>query len=184
MAEREYKKLAGRGRRKNEFFSWTTLWLGRDHLLQVDHTGYSEEYKRFYFADIQSITLQKTQRAPRWTIFFLIMISLGLALAVTLGLGANGSPAWLGFAISWTALFVIFALINFVRGPSCCGYIQTAVHQEQLPSLKRIKASHKALARLREKVAEAQGSMPPEEIRARLLGQEPATPPLSETPPA
>ena len=171
MAQSEYQKLAGRGRAKNEFFAWNTLWLGRDHILQVEHTGYSEEYKRFYFADIQSITLQKTPRAPRFTIFFLVMIALGLALAVTLGIGPNGSSAWLGFTILWTALFVILALINFVRGPSCYCLIQTAVHREQLPSLKRIKASHKALARLREQIAQAQGTITPEQARARLLGE-------------
>lgn len=182
MAQREYQKLAGRGRRKNEFFAWNTLWLGRDHLLQVEHTGYSEEYKRFYFADIQSITLQRTPRAPRWTIFFLVMIALGLALGVTLGIGPNGSSGWLGFAISWSALWVMLALINFVRGPSCLCMIQTAVHREQLPSLKRIKASHKALARLREQIALAQGTVTPEQARAQLRGEPIQPAPVSEEP--
>ena len=185
MAQKEYTKLAGRGRRKREFFAWNTLWLGRDHLLQVEHTGYSEEYKRFYFTDIQGVSLCGTKRAQGFTIFFLLMIALGAALAVTIGLGQNGDTAWLIVSGFWTGLFVLLATINFVKGPSCICFIQTAVHREQLPSLKRIRKTHRVLARIRELIVQAQGSLSPDETRAHLSGEPaPATGELQPEQPA
>jgi hypothetical protein len=66
MARKEYKRIGGRGARRRQFFTRNTLWLGADHLLQVEHTGYTEEYKRFYFRDIQGITVQKDNRFLYW----------------------------------------------------------------------------------------------------------------------
>ena len=59
MARKEYKRIGGRGSRRRQFFTRNTLWLGADHLLQGEHTGYTEEYKRFYFRDIQGITVKR-----------------------------------------------------------------------------------------------------------------------------
>ena len=61
MPEKEYIRLA-RGRRSNiAGFStsggYASLWQGKDHLLSIDSSGYTEEYKRFYYRDIQAIII-------------------------------------------------------------------------------------------------------------------------------
>src|SRR5437660_10422801 len=53
-----YRRLPGRGLVAAQRVQ---LYQGADHLLQVASTGYSESYRRFYFRDIQAITIQKTQ---------------------------------------------------------------------------------------------------------------------------
>jgi len=63
--EKEYRKLPGRGFRKRSLLEVSrmlcTLWLGKDHLLLVDSLGgYSEDYKRFYYRDIQALIIRKT----------------------------------------------------------------------------------------------------------------------------
>jgi hypothetical protein len=169
MAERDYRKLAGRGQRKGEFFTWHTLWLGRDHILQVEHSGYSEEYKRFYFADIQSISMHKTSRAQFWTIFCLVMIGIGATVGITLGYdGTNGAMVQMGAIGTWIGLWVVLMLVNFAKGPGCACFIQTAVQQEQLPSLKRVKKARRIIAQLRELIGSTQGLLGPEEAHNRF----------------
>jgi len=54
---REYTRLPGRGR---GFFRYNTLWLGKDYLLSINSKIFSEDYKRFYYGDIQAIVTRKT----------------------------------------------------------------------------------------------------------------------------
>src|SRR5262249_54585927 len=67
MKEKTYQSLPGRGRRSG-FVSfgiasgWCSLWLGPDHLLAVDSKNYQEEYKRFYYRDIQAFIARRTKR--------------------------------------------------------------------------------------------------------------------------
>src|SRR4051812_34800602 len=102
MAKREYKKLAGRGRRQGETYNWCTLHLGVDHLLQIEHSGYREDYRRYYFKDIQGFIIRKTNRARNYMIFFLITIVFGAGweLYVT-------AIEWRIWWAGWIALFLI-----------------------------------------------------------------------------
>ena len=65
-APKEYQRLPGRGTLLDgdKWYATSramcTVWLGRDHLLLVSRAGYTENYKRFYFRDIQAIIIRKT----------------------------------------------------------------------------------------------------------------------------
>ena len=63
MPEVEYRRLT-RARNRSRFAlvatSRASLWLAKDHLLQIDTSGYTENYKRFHFRDIQALVLCKT----------------------------------------------------------------------------------------------------------------------------
>ncbi|HWI55617.1 MAG TPA: hypothetical protein VNZ22_00220, partial [Bacillota bacterium] len=48
----------------------SSLWLGPDHLLCIETTGYTETYKRFYFRDIQAVLIRQTKRQRNWTLAF------------------------------------------------------------------------------------------------------------------
>ncbi len=41
-------------------FSASSLWYGTDHLLLVESALFKEQYKRFYFKDIQSVAMHRT----------------------------------------------------------------------------------------------------------------------------
>lgn len=183
MAESEYRRLTKtRVRRKGAFAitaTRTSLWLGNDHLLSIDSTGYTEEYKRFYFRDIQAITICGNQRRVVWNwilIAFLIPSLTWLLFSVgdvDIGLLIIGGIV--------ASLFAIPLIVNNVSGPTCNCYLRTAVQVEELASLSRIRRAQKVLARLRPLIAEAQGELPAEEIPARLRalaqGAEPVIPP-------
>lgn len=183
MAQKEYRRIGGRGRRRREFFTWNTLWLGADHLLQVEHTGYAEEYKRFHFRDIQSITIQRDNRALYYSIFF--AVGLGICLALMAYFDDIAARVFWGIAGS---IFLLLLIINFVKGPSCTSRIKTAVQEEEIPAFRRIKKTEKAMAHIRQLIAATQGNLNADEIQSRIAvagnsGTSPQTPILSPAPP-
>jgi hypothetical protein len=151
--EKEYQRLPGRRR---TLTGTCTLWLGPDHLLRVDSHGYAENYKRFYYRDIQSIVLVPT---PRRQSFLTGWAALGAPLA-TLALFLGG--AW-GISLgSLAGLAALMLAVTWLRGPTCECRLQTAVQTEVLPSLNLVRAASKALKRLLTRVEAVQGKLGPE----------------------
>ena len=176
MPEKEYQRLT-RARSRSAFavafISRSCLWLGKDHLLCVDTSGYTETYKRFYFRDIQTVILMASNRRAIWnwvlgppTAIFLVLL-LG-SLPYT---GSTGSSSNLGEIVCFAFLASVFAvalLINSFLGPSCICHLRTAVQMEELPSLSRLRRARKVLNRIRPFLVAAQGELSPGEIPARL----------------
>ena len=165
MAEREYKRLT-RARPRARFAVVSTgsssLWLGKDHLLSIDSSGYTESYKRFYFRDIQAFLIRKTER-QKWS---------GLILAVLTGLfffpaalSEGGVRIIFG---SIAGFFLLIFLVNLALGPACACQLRTAVQLEDLPSMVRLRRARKILDRLRPLITAAQGEIQPEEIGPRF----------------
>ena len=189
MAEEQYQRLTWAHRRQAGFVAVTyarsSLWLGKDHLLCIDSNGYSETYKRFYFQDIQAVTIRLTRRRLIWN----WVLGLPTILCVA-GWGydllLSGIPSLGGIitGVVVTMLFAVPLLINNLRGPACACELRTAVQTEDLPSLCRLRKTRKILNRLRPLIAEAQGQLAPEEIPARMQEWVAATATASATPAA
>ncbi|MBT3374343.1 MAG: hypothetical protein HN742_23145 [Lentisphaerae bacterium] len=155
-----YKKLTGKGRRNASLIVPTgtscSLWLGDDHLLSVENTGFIEKYRRFFYRDIQSICLH---RSLRGRILAIVYGSL-LALTLLLTFLAAGDIAWQTLWIILDVVFLVPLGINLVLGPTCICFIRTSVQTEQLPSMSRLRLARKALAKLTPRIEEAQASLP------------------------
>src|SRR5665213_1219747 len=142
MAKSKYQRLT-RTRGRSAFalavMSRTSLWLDDDHLLFVDSSGYAETYKRFYFRDIQAITMQQTSRGRVWN--FILGPLAAIVLIVTLVTKPAGPPAsWSGDAIAGgiilgtlAVIVIVLLLTNTFSGPTCKTQIRTAVQVENLP---------------------------------------------------
>ncbi len=150
-----YTRLPGRGLRREGFVAltrtWCTLWLADDHVLSVDKHAFSEDYKRFYFRDIQAIVFGKTRRGAVWNAVLSVFVALWLWL-MFLQDSNEGRIAWLIVAV----IFFVLLLINVLRGPTCTCQLITAVHKETLPSLNRIHTAEKVLGILRQRIRGAQ----------------------------
>ena len=143
-----YRKLPGR--RRGFVFS-ASLWTGADHILSVKSTRFQEQYKRFYFRDIQAIVVTK---APRFVISPAALAAALLAIGVLI-FSARVAPAarWL-----WMLLAVLTAVWIYISAAqSCTCRLYTAVSREDLPSLYRLWTARKALAELEQRIAQVQG---------------------------
>ena len=164
-AERVYRRLPGRAR---SLMGVSSLWEGPDHLLLVEGRGYTERYRRFYYRDIASIV---TRGTGTYAVGIAVLGSL-LALS-TLGLvqaSVDMRPVWLSFTVLPAAL--AFA-IHLAGGPSCRSELSTAIQTVPLP-FRRWRAARKSIARIRERIAQAQPAPAPAAEAPSAASPEPA----------
>lgn len=156
-----YRRLPGR--RWVSMSGQTSLWIGSDHVLAVQSTGFTESYRRFYLRDIAAIAVQRNNRWMIWNIVLGAIVGfLGLLAVAILG---GGDPGDEGFAYFLLVVFVApsgFGLVvNLVRGRTCTVRIQTAVQSAEIPSVGRMRAAEKLLAQLTPLIQLAQPMTPP-----------------------
>jgi hypothetical protein len=164
---KEYVRLPGKGRRRGSFFTVTggssTLWAGPDHLLCINSNGYADEYKRFYYREIQGLITRKTVTS---TVSNIVCGCLaGIMVVLALLIGGVGVPVFLSLAGAMLALLAI----NLWKGPSCVTHIRTAVQLDELPSLNRIKRVRQVMALVLPSIEQAQGRLTSEEVQSGLV---------------
>jgi hypothetical protein len=188
MTETKYQRLTRARARSNfavAFTSRSSLWLGEDHLLYADSNGYTETYKRFYFRDIQAITIRQTKRRLVWNWILGVLIAFCLASCNFNSL-FKSQPDVKTITFLSIAVFVfgIPLLFNNIFGRTCACQLRTAVQIEDLPSLCRVRQTRKVLEKIQPLIIAAQGQLSPEEISARLKETiQPSSPQLQDNPP-
>ncbi len=156
---KEYTRLPGK--KKNFLIGYYGLWLGNDHMLYIFSRFGIEDYKRFYFKDIQAVLTRKTATGKIQNLILSIFCILFLLTALYLKGGWS--------VLNWTiaGLMAIFLVINWLRGPTCVSHLHTAVQTEKLHSLYRLKTAIKIMNRLRLLIEQAQGKLAREDIREK-----------------
>ena len=117
-----------------------------------------EDYKRFYFSDIQAIITRKT------VVGFVQNLILGVLLGFFFLLVITAEGGWSMFWGIFFAMMLIFLVINLLRGPTCESHLMTAVQTEKLHSLGRLKNAFKAMNRLAPLIEQVQGRVSPENL--------------------
>ena len=169
----EYKRLPGK---KSRLLRRDRLYLGPDHLLLVRSLSFSEEYRRFYFSDIQALVLQERRKGYRPVVEW---IAIGVCAAAT------GALMWAQHEI-WGTLLALLTIVYAwftLRREDCKAWLQTAAGTAELPALCRMRSARKALAAIDDRVRAAQPSMAPEELGRALETPPPLPIQIVETPP-
>jgi branched-subunit amino acid transport protein len=172
-----YRKLPGTRR---GFIRKSSVWAGPDHLLLVRGTRFRDEYKRFYYRDVQAITVA---RAPRfhistragviafacWVLSAVVQILVLRASGIQLFgfiytpvVAYGGILALVGISAALPAfvgliLAIIWAYVSAAQ--SCRCRIYTAVSGDELPSVYRMWTARKFLAQLEPLIAQTQGTI-------------------------
>ena len=154
--EKEYRKLPGS--KKGFLIGRYTLWQGVDHLLHVYSRVGVEDYKRFYFNDIQAIITRKTiaGKVQNAVLGFLLLL---FTLPAMLNDGG-----WSAFWAAFAGVLLILLLSNLYRGPTCETKLLTAVQTEKLHSLHRLRNTFKIMDRIRSHIQSAQGTLSREDL--------------------
>ena len=174
-SQKAYLRLPGR---EAGFLSYCRLWLGADHLLLARTTAFSEEYKRFYFRDIQAVITRRTERREILNVIFAFT-------AVVFGvLSVFTDSGWRVFLLVMTGTVLFSLLVNWLRGPTCVCHVRTAVQTEELSPLKRFRATRKVIERLKPDIEKAQGPLAPELLRPKPPVVFAASPPETAAQPA
>jgi hypothetical protein len=162
-----YRKLPGTRR---GFIQKSSVWAGPDHLLLVRGSRFRDEYKRFYYRDVQAIAVARAPRFHVSTRAAAIAFGCWAAAAVVQFLVRRASGLQL-FGVIYTPLVVyggilvlaglILAIIwAYVSGKeSCRCRIYTAVSGDELPSVYRLWTARKFLAEVEPLIAQTQGTI-------------------------
>jgi hypothetical protein len=150
-----YSRLPGR---PVTGFGVKMLWQGPDHLLWVERSLGQETYKRFYYKDIQAVTMRRTRRHHLWNgLWGTFALLFGLIV-----IGASG-PAY--FSTFMATLFAALLIVNLILGPACRVHLQTAVQIHPVSSLRRVRTARKAMRRIKALVEAEQGRLEPNDLR-------------------
>jgi hypothetical protein len=145
-AQATYRRLPGARRR---LLRKATLWLSSDHILAVDSRRFTEEYKRYYFKDIQAIIVTQMSTATSRTIDLAFLIAFAVLVLIAWRLESRGT-----FVV--TGLVLLGYLIHKLLGPMCSCHLITAVSSDKLPSLTRVRSAAKALRMIQPLVEQSQ----------------------------
>lgn len=143
-----------------------SLWRGADHLLYLTYRGFTEEYRRFYFADIQTIFYRKTA-AGKVLNAIMGIIAFLFALWAYLGWKVQRWEMWGVVTVSvFAAIFLVFLLANLLLGPTCKFYLRTAVQLQHIPSVRRVRPARKAIRMIQPLIEAVQGVLSPDQLPA------------------
>ncbi|MBN2685923.1 MAG: hypothetical protein JXR40_11640 [Pontiellaceae bacterium] len=150
-----YEKVSPRGR---GLIKRQRIWKGSDHLLAVTETGYTEEFKRYYFSDIQSFTILWSKSYVIWAILLPMISLLVFALAV------SSRDSSVIRTVVFTGAFASLFIIHLLRGPTCKCWIDTGINHEYLFALRRVSQAQRFWARIEPDLTAAQGEFSLEEM--------------------
>lgn len=131
---------------------WLSLHLAPDHLLLRSTFGFSEQYRRFYFTDIEAITICKTVRGifVNAALVFGVFFSL-MPIVVTRG---PHRVAWI-----FAGIFALLLIVNVLLGPTCQTQLQTRVQTRALP-LRRVPKAQRVIEQVAARIMAAQADLP------------------------
>lgn len=154
--------------------SYRSLWLADDHLLIVNSNGYTEDYRRLQFRDVQGFFLCPSDRRLWWALpWGTVAIVSGVAAGIFLSRGAT--PVFSTMVLVLSSLILLW---NHLLGPGCRVYVVTGVQTGELPSLVRRGKTERILRRLQPLIETAQADLASRPADSTTL-MEPVMPPLS-----
>ncbi|QYY35096.1 hypothetical protein [Ruficoccus sp. ZRK36] len=154
MAKKKKYKRLGRGSTLIQAFY---LYDAEDHLLMVNGS-FTEEYRRFYYQDIQA-ALIKNQVGK---MVFLILLLLALLGGTAISLSAGGDFVPFALVLGLPALIILaWGLPIMLTGGFCKFYLQSEVQNMEIPPVKSVKKARKIISLIRERTAEQERQMPP-----------------------
>ena len=146
-----YKKIPGVGTGVSSFqaAARSRIFTASDHLLIMQSTFFTEEYKRIFFRDIRYVEIRPTT-AQVWmaVVSGILTVLIGLLYFLYLPVVA---------VVIFSSPFVVWFVLNLILGPTCKCYIGTKVQTLELPAPKRVKKVATLIAFLR---AQTVGSNP------------------------
>lgn len=178
VAPKIYRRVGGRA---STFVAVYRLYEGPDHLLLVRTMWFREDYRRFFYRDIQAVITRATNRRRDHAVVWGAFTGATLLPAVATVLASV--PVLPYFLFTLSLVFATIFAVNWFLGPTCECHVQTAVQCETLPAMRRVGRVKKFLERLRPRIAEAQGVLPSEAYAAATVSAASAASADADLPP-
>jgi hypothetical protein len=120
-------------------------------LLLRSSTGFAETYRRFYFADIEAVTVRQTHRGIFWN----VALGLGLLVCIAIILVQSGPHIVSG---AFAGILGFLLMMNISLGTTCVMHLQTRVQTQTLP-IRRVRKALRVVDRLFPNIEAAQAQI-------------------------
>lgn len=158
------------------FLARHILYDGGDHILMVSTTGYHEDYRRFFYSDIQAFVWRRNHGGTIASLLTAVPLIASIALLTQ-------PDSEVAFAIVATP-FAIALLLQLIAGPTCTFEIVTALQSHRVPAVRRLKTARRLMAQITPKILETQALRPSETLGETVAANPPDAPgPGADTPP-
>ncbi|MGH9541921.1 MAG: hypothetical protein ACRD2H_08565 [Terriglobales bacterium] len=148
MAASSYRRAAAT---RGPFLQRRWYW-GDDHLLLAERRSFVVRYRRFFYADLQTAMVWPTRGL--WWRAGIEAVGFGLAIWMFAALRVPRVPGWLAAALA--AVLIAEAVL----GPTADAELRTVHGAERGPLARRLRASRRVLAELRQRAEATQGRLP------------------------
>ena len=165
---KKYKKLC----KSMDFIGKKSrLLLVDDHILQCNTIAGSEEYRRFFFKDLKSITVFRTIASKINNIIMSILaLIFTLLIIVIYFFASRDALEVVGVILGVIVLIdIIILVINIIKGPSSKTIITTLNSQDTLVLSGRFYKTKKVIDSLREYIVKEQGEFSQRDIVNKLI---------------
>lgn len=155
---------------KRNFIGNREFWmLGDDHFLIIKNNGYTENYRRFFYNDIQWIKTSAVKFPIIITVILALFFFLLLAATIACYMGKESFAAR-GFEVI-TCIWFLIAVVHYLTGRPGTITIKTFSGKETL-TVFRFRKALKIVAKLKDRVLTAQGMIPEKELVDKLAERE------------
>jgi hypothetical protein len=163
MTPKTFDPLA---RRVSSWLGLHRTFLAADHVLDLTDSFLHEQYRRFYFRDIEAITVRQTPEWHVWSTLYGLLALLGFTVAMVGWFTGNAGAGAIVMTVgAVTVIAGLLALaINLARGPTAKVFVHTAAGGGSATGLARLKAAQSALARLEPIIRAAQRDLVATEV--------------------
>ena len=163
MKHKGYNKI----NKINGFFRWTNLYDLDDHFLIEKVSGYSAEYRRFFYDDIISIM---TYIDPAWKIsIFLHIILAAISLFIIYTLHSPENIHLVVLTMSVFSPVWVLLLIDIIFGPTSKAQIRTVTSTENIILAKRYRKAKKILRKIQNIIEARQGAIDTDSLEEKPL---------------
>lgn len=135
----------GTGRGSIQVATRHRLYQASDHLMLVQSTGFTEDYRRIYYRDIESVIVRPSHRRGATTLVLVLITFILFLLPLA-------HVNWIAAAVC-AIPFLVGIVINLLKGPSCQCHVNTRVQSLALPTPQRFSKVPILIQLLREKTA-------------------------------
>lgn len=163
---KQYKRI----HKKINFAGVREFWmLGDDHFLIVKNNGYTENYRRFFYSDIQWVKTSAVKFPIIITVVLSVFLFLLLAATIACYFGNESSTARVFEVI--TSIWLLICIVHYLMGRAGTITIKTFSGKETL-KVNRFRKALKIVAKLKDRVLTAQGMIPEKELVEKLAERE------------
>ena len=147
------------------------LYNTSEYLLSCHYSGFTENYKRVYYKDIQSLHVNPNSN---WLVYGFLYLLGAILFGLLSYLSMTAMDSLFSFVLILIFLlapfiaFLFYCISSFIGGQSCTFTVFTAVQGQKIVAVNTVKKANRLIDLLSDKIAQKQKQLSLDDIINKL----------------